>query len=152
MKCKLTLVKIIITEWLRLYCDQQWYRNKCVGFCFSREKSVVPKQLLSNILVFVSLYSPKTYWGSESLRAFIYTAYACQDLLYQKWNRDTILKCHFVKDRVRHILGELSAMAASRAGFIVVAWFSPLSVNGDDASGATWQTWQTSGSEPCFDL
>ena len=33
-------------EWLKLYYDQQWHRNKCVSFCFLREKSVVPKLLL----------------------------------------------------------------------------------------------------------
>lgn len=76
-------------------------------------------------------------------------AYAYQDLLYQKRNWETILKCQFVKERVRHTLGELSSTVASRVGLIAVAWFNPLSVNGDTASGATWQT---SESELCFDL
>lgn len=79
-------------------------------------------------------------------------AYAYQDSLYQKWNWETILKCQFVKEHVRHTLGELRSMVASWLGFwafIAVAWFNPLSVNWDAASGVTWQTLE---SEFCFDL
>lgn len=54
-----------------------------------------------------------------------------------------------MKERVRHTLGGLSSMVASRVGFTAVAWFNPLSVNGDNASGATRQTLER---EPCFDL
>lgn len=83
--------------------------------------------MLSNILVFVSLYSLKFTKDPKEPLNYLYGI--CLPRFTAQMKLRDYPKVSVCEEHVRHTLGELRSMVASWLGFwafIAVAWFNPL--------------------------